>query len=107
MPKEEEPTKLFECPDCGKTFKSRNALNGHKSMCRAAPDEKDEPEENDTITEGITIFDDDDDDDEEKPRRRKAREEDDDDESYVCGGCGYTSKKEFNFCPKCGEENEF
>jgi len=42
--------------------------------------------------------------DDEIERELKALENKPDEDDYVCGGCGYQQKGEFNPCPKCGKK---
>ena len=99
-----ENERAYECPDCGKRFKSLNALNGHKSVCRAGPDEdEDEKAPREDMDDGIKIFEEED----EEPRRTRSSSSEEESEDYVCGACGHKQKREFRFCPSCGVENEF
>ncbi|MCK9601450.1 MAG: DNA repair protein RadA [Sphaerochaeta sp.] len=113
MTDEKQPSKedalIYVCPHCEKGFRSKNALNGHLAVCKAKPD-RDIPREEETDedeSEGIDLFGDEDRASRVKITPTKDAETEEDDDGYQCGGCGYTSSREFHFCPECGEENEF
>lgn len=114
---EDDEKPVFMCPKCEKTFKSKNALNGHMAVCKARTDDDEDaesPVDDDAEAEGIEIFDGEDEDEEEDvPRRRTGRsrerreDDDDDDDGYQCGHCGHQSRRRFRYCPQCGTENDF
>lgn len=98
-PDNEEKQTFYVCPHCEKAFKTKNALNGHLGVCKARPAEDEEYDED---TDGINLFPE----RKEEPAPRRQEVQDDED-GYQCGACGYVSGREFRYCPKCGEENDF
>jgi rubrerythrin len=81
-------TKLV-CPFCGKEYDSKLGLSKHLKVCESKPDEDEHDETPENLDAGIALFD------------------DGEGNTYECPECGYTAKRAFNKCPKCGEGLEW
>lgn len=95
-PEKQEQEKKFVCPICDKELSTNQKLKEHFNKCRQQTEKEDEkeveePEEDKT---GFNLFDD-------------TEEKTEDADIYMCGECGYESRKTFRYCPECGAENEF
>jgi len=64
-------------------------LSKHLKVCESKPDEEEHGEIPGNGDAGINLFD------------------DGEDNTYECPECGYTAKRAFNKCPKCGEGLEW